>query len=178
MRYFVVTLIFSILLACNSKNENKTDKTGKFESNNDKAIDSVYNNSGNYTLKSDEVILTSGSNMDMAFGKNYKSWTPSEKDIEKAEKLLQAAFDDQKRGTVNRVLNKKTDDYNKQFIGGIDSSGDKIVWINCFCKSREGDFKNWKKDIIQVKDGGNCFLNVTVNITKRSYTSFMVNGNG
>lgn len=56
---------------------------------------------------------------------------------------------------------------------------DKIVFVNCFCKDFDTQNKsNWKKEIVHVLDGGNCFFNVKINLTKRTYFQFSVNSNG
>ena len=134
-------------------------------------------NLGSGSLKPDEVVLDADKGMDWVFGKGYSNWAPEDKDIQTAEKLLQDCFDKQKMGTVNRLLDRKPDDYDKQFVGATDASGDKIIWVNCFCKKEESVFKNWKNSIIHVADGGNCFFHVKINITKNTFLDLMVNGN-
>lgn len=142
----------------------------------DKPGDKINYKDGDYTLKPYQAIIPSEAKMDWLFGKNYKSWTPSDNDIEDAEKLLYTGYVDQKRGTVNRLLYRNLEDYDRQFVGAIDENGDKIIWINCFCKKEEGSFKKWKEEIVHVADGGNCFFNMKANITKNTYTDFIVNG--
>ncbi|HMT10960.1 MAG TPA: hypothetical protein PKA39_04990, partial [Ignavibacteria bacterium] len=67
--------------------------------------------------------------------------------------------------------------YNRQFLGGITESGEKIIWINCLCKRESEVLKNWKTDLIIVADGGNCFFNVKVNVNRQVYYDLMINGN-
>jgi hypothetical protein len=129
-----------------------------------------------YTLNSHKVILPADPGMEGTFGKNYKNWNPPDNDIETADKLFIEGFNDQKRGTVNRVLNRKPEEYYRQYVGAIDSTGDKIIWINCFCEKEADTFKEWKEKIFYVADGGNCFINVKTNISKNKYTEFNVNG--
>jgi hypothetical protein len=100
----------------------------------------------------------------------------SEEDIESAENCF-AGNDMQKMGTVNRLLNRKPEDY-LAVVGAVNSNGEKIIWINCFCKTEESSFKDWKKNIVLVKDGGNCFFNLKANITTNTFTDFFVNGEG
>lgn len=64
--------------------------------------------------------------------------------------------------------------YQRQYMSYIDTTGDRIVWVNCFCKTLEND---WKNTPIVVADGGNCFFNVKINLTKQSYTDLFVNEN-
>ncbi len=168
MKYLIIILILTSFISCNITKDNKTDKTNKSDKPGNKM-------NVNFD-KSMEVILPAEPGMDWLFGKNYKNWTPSDDDIETASQLFVYGFEDQKRGTVNRVLYRTPEEYYKQFVGAIDSAGDKIIWINCFCKKEADTFKDWKDRIIRVSDGGNCFINVKTNISKNKYTEFNVNG--
>ena len=151
--------------------DDKTDKNDKSDKN-----DKTDNKTVKYTLNSHKVILPAESGMEWLFGKNYKNWNPSDDDIEAADKLFIEGFNDQKRGTVDRVLYRKPEEYYRQYVGVTDSTGDKIIWINCFCDKEADTFKDWKERIIRVSDGGNCFINVKTNISKNKYTEFNVNG--
>ena len=64
--------------------------------------------------------------------------------------------------------------YKQQFTAVITQTGEKVVWINCLCYT----VRNWKKEIIRVDDGGNCFFDVKINISKNTYYDFRVNPNG
>jgi len=66
----------------------------------------------------------------------------------------------------------KLDTYRFQFLPVINENGEKEVWVNSFCT----DFPNWQTQIVSVTDGGNCFFNLYVNLTKNSYDRFYVNG--
>lgn len=65
--------------------------------------------------------------------------------------------------------------YKRQYFPYINEWGEKLVWINCFCKS-DFNFNDWKKEIVIVADGGSCFFNVTINLTKKKYEQFSTNG--
>jgi hypothetical protein len=64
--------------------------------------------------------------------------------------------------------------YKVQFVPGT-INGEKWVYANCFCESIGSD---WNKDLVMVKDGGKCYFQVRLNLTKGEYTDFMINGNG
>lgn len=64
--------------------------------------------------------------------------------------------------------------YNYQLVPVINESGEKIVWINALCK--DSDLDRWKKDVFFIMDGGNCFFNLKINLTKEEIFEFMVNG--
>ena len=63
--------------------------------------------------------------------------------------------------------------YKRQYVAIINSKGEKEVWINCFCRTGSQD---WKKNIISVLDGGNCYFNLKVNLTTGQHYELMVNG--
>ena len=64
--------------------------------------------------------------------------------------------------------------YKFQFIAARTPKGDKIVWVNCSCAS----FDYWEKQVIRINDGGNCFFNLMIDVTKGFYYDFSVNANG
>ena len=63
--------------------------------------------------------------------------------------------------------------YRRQYIAATNKVGEKEVWINCFC---DNDEAYWKTGIVEVLDGGNCFFNLKVNLTKGEYYELLVNG--
>ena len=62
--------------------------------------------------------------------------------------------------------------YYRQYVPSI-TDGEKKVWANFFCGKPS---PNWRTEILSTKDGGNCFFNLTINLTRKSYSFFMVNG--
>lgn len=64
--------------------------------------------------------------------------------------------------------------YNYQLVPVINVSDEKIVWINALCK--DSGLEGWKKDVFIIMDGGNCFFNLKLNLTKEEIFEFMVNG--
>jgi hypothetical protein len=63
--------------------------------------------------------------------------------------------------------------YKRQYIAVINSKGEKEVWVNCFCRTNNS---NWKNERVIVKDGGNCYFNLKINLTTGQYYELMVNG--
>ena len=165
MRYLIITIILSTVLGCskfNGKQSSSQKETG-------------YGNT-KFELKPNQTIISEDVNSIGSLGKSFKSWDPEPGDIGDAESILKYAFDDQKRGTVNRVLGKLPDDYNQQYVGAVNENGDKYLWVNLFCKTEESYFKEWKTKLVFAKDGGKCFVNVKINLTKKTYEEFNVNG--
>lgn len=63
--------------------------------------------------------------------------------------------------------------YKRQYVIVTTPNKDKQVWINCFCST---DGNSWKKAIVRVRDGGNCYFNLKVNLTRKRYYDLTVNG--
>jgi hypothetical protein len=63
--------------------------------------------------------------------------------------------------------------YKRQYVAITNSKGEKEVWVNCFCGAGNTD---WKKKLIIVDDGGNCYFTLKINLTRGKYYEFMVNG--
>jgi hypothetical protein len=63
--------------------------------------------------------------------------------------------------------------YKRQYVAVINENNEKEVWVNCFCDNLG---INWKKNLVFVLDGGNCFFNLKINLTKEKCYALMVNG--
>ena len=63
--------------------------------------------------------------------------------------------------------------YKRQYVSAVNKSGQKEVYINCFCDTLGN---NCKKSLMQVDDGGNCFFNFKINLTTKKYYDFFVKG--
>ncbi|OGX90799.1 hypothetical protein [Hymenobacter coccineus] len=64
--------------------------------------------------------------------------------------------------------------YKRQLITVTNAKSEKVVWINCFY--REGSHASWRHQLIEVDDGGNCYFNIKLNLTRRTWYDVMVNG--
>jgi hypothetical protein len=78
---------------------------------------------------------------------------------------------DYKPDKTNFIIDLKR--YRRQYIAVTNKRGEKEVWINFFCDSWD---KNWKEELIEVHDGGNCYYNLKVNLTNGVFYDLMVNG--
>jgi hypothetical protein len=63
--------------------------------------------------------------------------------------------------------------YRKQLIVVKNPKGEKIVWVNCFCRPWD---KSWKTRALVVEDGGPCYFNFKVNLKTNTVYDFTVNG--
>ena len=111
------------------------------------------------------------------FDNSFKPATLTQDDIISIDSLLIACVND-----YNKSLDKddkqwridlKKRSYKKQLIVVTNKKGEKEVWINCFCSTWDS---RWKTKLMIVHDGGNCYFNFKINLTKKKYYDFGVNG--
>lgn len=63
--------------------------------------------------------------------------------------------------------------YKRQYMAVVNKIGQKVVWVNGFCNTWN---KQWKKEIVFVQDGGNCYFNIKINLTTKECFGVSVNG--
>ena len=57
--------------------------------------------------------------------------------------------------------------YKRQYVAILNSKGEKHVFVSCFCKTWDS---NWKKDFLLFeKQEGNCVFSVKINLTTEQY---------
>lgn len=67
----------------------------------------------------------------------------------------------------------RLENYKIQYVPFLNEKGEKEVWINGFCSSFDSD---WRKDIIHVFDGGNCYFTIRLNLSTGKCISAGTNG--
>lgn len=107
-------------------------------------------------------------------------FTPSQQEIECVEKLIFTLMPKEKIAMVNfgkkcPKIVKNLKNYNRQYVGYIDSNGNKIIWINFIWKKDCPD--NWERDIILNTDGCSYFWRAKINLKENKLFDFYVNGN-
>jgi hypothetical protein len=122
----------------------------------------------------------------------FENARPTELDyaeLKQIEKILNECIDEynpEQEQRFNEISTKYIDEtfrltdfiieldrYKRQYVPVINEKGEKEIWINCFCGEWEGRDKN---QILLVDDGGNCFFNLSINLSTEKYYGFMVNG--
>ncbi len=68
--------------------------------------------------------------------------------------------------------------YYRQYVVVKNENGEKEVYINFMCQLVSLDFADWKKVLIDVADGGNCYFNVKINLSSKTYYNLMINLQG
>ena len=113
----------------------------------------------------------------------------TEEEWQSIEQIFQKAINDYNQNTNNKIDVKN---YLRQYVVSENETGEKKVWINCFCDKGEEYRKtrrkrrekygiittrdNWKEEVVQVLDGGKCYFNLTVNLSNETYYDFSING--
>jgi hypothetical protein len=69
----------------------------------------------------------------------------------------------------------KLTNYSRQYIPVLNEREEKEIWINFFCDPVK-EHPYWKKDIVFVLDGGNCYFSLVINLCTMKYHKFYVNG--
>lgn len=63
--------------------------------------------------------------------------------------------------------------FQRQYWPVINENGEKVVWINFFCSDNESISTD---TIVMVLDGGNCYFNIKINLTNKTYSELSING--
>lgn len=115
---------------------------------------------------------------DWLFDKTYSSSTLTQKDFENIERLMtdcvnhyneKLSTDNKQYFSIDLIKTK----FKRQYVSVINKNGEKEVWINCLCQTH-GD--GWKTSVILVDDGGNCYFNLKINLTREKCYDLGVNG--
>ncbi len=155
------------------------------------AVISCGQNAGNQTDKAEKLsevtrpvetseiaIIPFEQSIEWLFGKNYSPAELTSDELNKIEKLLRECVNkfNRKVSSANReylAIDLVGGQYKRQYVPVINKKGEKEVWVNCLCRE-SGDA--WKTSIIMVDDGGSCYFNLKINLTKGKYYDFVVNG--
>jgi len=113
-------------------------------------------------------------------------WKPNTNNLNITESILKSAIKENMNeywSLLDTVTFKK---YHRQYTFYTDSNNDSIVFINAFCRVMNIPIDSagtwilrpydWKNTFMMVNDGGDCFWSIKINLTKKTYFDFMVNG--
>lgn len=98
-------------------------------------------------------------------------WTPTESDIDVAERAL-PTFLKQSRDPRAREVLKQLDSYKRQYRGVI-LRGRKQIFIRFFCETSSD---SWMKEETVVMDGGSCFFSLRFSPTTKAFSELWING--
>jgi hypothetical protein len=110
----------------------------------------------------------------------YHSSNLTQEDILEIEKIFNESVSDNNSKLLSEETKKyftidlKKMGYKRQYVCVISDNEEKIIFVNCFCKSFTGN--DWRRFLLQVDDGGRCYFSLKINLTKKKYFDFFVNG--
>jgi hypothetical protein len=112
------------------------------------------------------------------FSSDCNPGTLTKNDLRILDSLIVVSVSDYNRSLKPEFKHMKIElsqlHYRKQLVVVTNQKGEKLVWVNFFCSSSFE--KLWKENILIVKDGGQYFFNLKINLTKIRYYDFSVNG--
>ncbi len=126
-----------------------------------------------YIFEKDHIVLVSIENQQSRF-------TPTFEEVEEAEKLVKARLPELNKNKPSQYgscpnIEKKLKKYTRQYVGLMNKTGEKVIWINFIMIGKRKDF-NTSEEIIHVCDGCSFYWQVKVNITTSEVYDFSVNG--
>jgi hypothetical protein len=108
-------------------------------------------------------------------------FTPTRAEIEKLEAGLPDMLREALRGkpATSPPLWERVTTYRRQYLAFVDAGGTHWIWGNFMCVNagRVGS-DAWRKRIVNVDDGGDCFFNVEYSPDTGKYRHFEINGDG
>ncbi|GEM59277.1 hypothetical protein B0A78_13545 [Flavobacterium columnare NBRC 100251 = ATCC 23463] len=128
-----------------------------------------------YIFEENHFVLMSIDNQD-------KRYTPTKEDIFLAEEIIKKDIFCVNKKLINQLkgypqIHKKLKNYVRQYVGFLNKSNEKVIWINFIWKNRFTD-KEYSNDIINVHDGGSYYWSIQINLTTKSASNLKVNGIG
>ena len=101
--------------------------------------------------------------------KKAKEASLSEVEIRQIESIANKGIEEYNKHTKWEKIDL---DYKVQLVPVINQKGEKEVWINGFCD----DERDWRKIIVSIRDGGNCFFQMKINLSKKKCYDVGING--
>ena len=100
-------------------------------------------------------------------------WTPSVDDIIKLEeKIAEYLSQNPSQFYSQPPVWERLDEYQRQYIG-FERGGRQIIYGNFFCNNLGMD---WRKKLVIVDDGGDCFFQVEYDVESEMFIKLLVNG--
>ncbi len=139
----------------------------------------------NYVLTESEYVIFTFQEKSHRIFKDAKPTELTQTELTEIEEILKIAVDNINQTQEQHFIKdskeyrkyKRTNsdlelrNYYRQYVPVINKMNEKEVWINFFCN-------NFGTEILTVHDGGNCFWNIKVNLTKKEYSKLRINGHG
>ena len=156
-----LSLVLVFIIACNQATDSKSDDKAKNEISAITTIDTLQ-----------FVILPFDKSMDWMFDKSYEPTTLTQNEIIQTDSLLNECVTNYNKTLKDNKIDLTAVNYKRQYVPVVNKKEQKEVWINCFCQSHGN---SWKRSVLNVDGGGNCYFNFKVNLTENKYYDLWVN---
>lgn len=118
----------------------------------------------------------------MTIDNQSKRYTPTKEDIFFIEAVIKKNIALKNKLLVNQTngyptIHKKLSRYVRQYVGFINESNEKVIWVNFIWKGRYTE-KQLAENIINVHDGGSYYWSAQVNLTTKEISEISINGIG
>ena len=135
------------------------------------------------TIDKKMTIIQDSKYVKWVTGKNFDLWKPSDIDLKKVDEILIKAIDENQFYFYRtKKLSEIKKNY-RQYLCYIDEKGEKIIFINSMCelftdydKNNDPIIFDWRNEMIDVSDGGECYWNIKVNLSTNEYYELKING--
>jgi hypothetical protein len=166
-KYWLTLFLFAAFINACGQTTNTSSTTSKNISSQKISFDT-----------SNIAIITFDKSIYWLFDSTSKPSVLTQSDISEVEQLYNKSIDDynskvKEADKKHFAIDLTKWKYKRQYVCVVNKDGQKEVYINCFCDTLGDD---WKKSLMQVDDGGNCFFNFKINLTTKKYYDFFVNG--
>jgi hypothetical protein len=133
-------------------------------------------------INTDTIAILNYNEGEFPFLKNCTQVNVSSDEVFVAETLLQKFISEynkeqtrqynsftpeQQKGHILFLLDLKS--FRRQYVPVINQSGEKEIWVNCFCNSLD---KDWKKEVIKSSGERMCNFKIMLNLTLNKYHDF------
>ena len=101
--------------------------------------------------------------------KNIKPLDLNQNELTELDEILKKCFSE------NSSKLRNINQYLKQCIVVLNEKQEKEIWISCYCKDFDLN-ETFQYSLIDMSDGGNCNINLKINLTKHNYSDLNISG--
>ena len=110
--------------------------------------------------------------------KSLERFTPTIDEINQAENILKLDFKKSNKNTEGRFISRNLNDYKRQYLGFINSTGDKMLHISFYLnKNRKNQNDElWQEGYMFIFDGGTSYWIAIINLKTKKVEKIAING--
>ncbi|MBA4154338.1 hypothetical protein [Flavobacterium sp.] len=132
-------------------------------------------------------LIRNNNSIGEVFNKDFESsvienspsrFTPSIEEINGAENILISNLKNKNNSKDGRYIFRNLKDYKRQYLGFINSDGDKMLHVSFYLdkNSKKQDNRFWEEEYKLILDGGVSYWIAIINLKTNKLESFAING--